>query len=376
MDTYRQNMGIGWRDTSLYYDIKLLFSVLFLVGIGIVMIYSASSALALNKFGTDYYFLKKQAVSSIAGIIAMIICRHFPLKYLRLLTYPLLSIAFLFLIAIHITGFGLTAGGATRWLRIWRLTFQPSEFARLCLVIYLAFSMSKKHEYLKDFYIGFLPHVIVLAVFTALIISQPDFGTAVIFFAVTWIMMFIAGIPIKHLFLSLVILLPFAYVFLLGADYRVDRLLSFWDPWQHAADRGYQTIHSLMAFGSGGLWGMGIGQGYQKLFYLPEPHTDFVFSVIGEELGLLGVLFIIGLFILILWRGINIAIKAEDAFESLLAAGITTSIGIQVCVNMGVTLALLPTKGLTLPFLSYGGTSLLLNMASIGLLMNIEAKNQ
>jgi len=376
MDTYRQNIGIGKWDTPLYYDIKLLFPVLFLVGIGIVMVYSASSALALKRFGTDYYFLKKQAISSVAGITALVVCRHFPLRLLRLLTYPLLFTAFIFLAAIHVSGFGLTAGGATRWLHIGRLAFQPSEFARLCLVIYLAFSMSRKQEYLKDFYIGFLPHVIVLGIFTAMVLLQPDFGTAVIFFSITWIMMFIGGVRIKHLSLSLAVLLPFAYVFLLGADYRVDRLLSFWDPWQHAADRGYQTIHSLMAFGSGGLWGIGIGQGYQKLFYLPEPHTDFIFSVIGEELGLLGVLFIITLFILIFWRGIHIATKAEDAFESLLAAGITISIGIQVCVNMGVTLALLPTKGLTLPFLSYGGTSLLLNMASVGLLMNIEAKNQ
>ncbi len=164
-----------------------------------------------------------------------------------------------------------------------------------------------------------------------------------------------------------------AYWLLINAKYRLRRLLSFLDPWQYPADEGYQIVHSLMAFGTGGIWGTGIGKGYQKLFYLPEPHTDFIFSVIGEELGLLGVMMIIGLYFLILWRGINIARNADDPFGTFLAFGLTIAHGLQLIVNMGVTLGLLPTKGLTLPFLSYGGTSLLLNMASIGILMNIRA---
>ncbi|MBW2568800.1 MAG: putative lipid II flippase FtsW [Deltaproteobacteria bacterium] len=361
------------RATSKHYDIKLLFPVLFLVGIGIVMVYSASSAIALKKFGVDYYFLKKQAFASLLGIIALVFFRHVPLKFIRSLTYPLLTLSLVCLTAIHISGFGFSAGGSARWLRFGSLNFQPSEFARFALVLYLAYSMSKKKDELKDFYIGFLPHVIVLGAFTALILLQPDFGSAVILWCIAWIMLFVGGVRIRHLISPLLIILPVGYFYMVNAEYRIKRIMSFWDPWQYQTDEGYQIIHSLMAFGTGGIWGTGIGKGYQKLFYLPEPHTDFIFSVIAEELGLFGVLAVIALYSLILWIGISIAIKTRDAFGSFLATGITVALGLQSCVNMGVVLGLLPTKGLTLPFLSYGGTSLLFSMASIGILMNIGA---
>lgn len=358
------------------YDVKLLFPVLFLVGIGIVMVYSASSALALKKFSNDYFFLKKQAFFALTGIIALVACRHFPYKYFRSLTYPFLILAILFLVAIKLFGLGYSAGGSMRWLRIGSLTFQPSEFARFALIIYLAYSMDKKKENIKDFSVGFLPHLLVLGIFTALILMQPDFGSVVIVGLITWLMLFIGGARISHLLLSLVFIMPAAYIFMISAEYRIKRIISFLDPWQYPTDEGYQIIHSLMAFGTGGIWGTGIGKGYQKLFYLPEPHTDFIFSVIGEELGLIGVFFILALYALIFWRGINIARNAEDTFGAFIAAGLTTAIVLQVCVNMGVTLGLLPTKGLALPFLSYGGTSLLINMASIGILLNIGASKK
>lgn len=355
------------------YDIKLLFPVLFLVGIGIVMVYSSSSALALKEFGIDYYFFKKQTFFSLLGILALVICRHIPLKFFRSLAYPLLFLAFLLLIAVKFSGLGITAGGSTRWLGLGFFTFQPSEFARFSLVLYLAYSMSKKLDKLKDFSIGFLPHVMVLGIFAILIFLQPDFGSVIIFGAVTWIMLFVGGVRILHLLTPLLIFLPALYLFMINAPYRFKRIMSFWDPWKYPTDEGYQMIHSFMAFGTGGIWGTGIGKGYQKLFYLPEPHTDFIFSVIGEELGLLGVLLILLLYFVILWRGIGIAINANEPFGSFMAIGLTIAIGLQVCINMGVALGLLPTKGLTLPFLSYGGTSLLINMASIGVLMNIGA---
>ena len=235
--------------------------------------------------------------------------------------------------------------------------------------------MSKKQEVIKDFYIGFLPHFIVLCLFTVLIFAQPDFGSVVILGTITWIMLFIGGVRLRHLFLSMLLILPLVYYFMITAQYRIRRITSFLDPWQYPTEEGYQIVHSLMAFGTGGIWGSGIGKGYQKLFYLPEPHTDFIFSVVGEELGLVGVLIILGLYTLILWRGLYIAKIAKDPFSTFMAAGITAAILLQVCVNMGVTLGLLPTKGLTLPFLSYGGTSLIINMASVGILMNIGAKN-
>jgi len=361
------------RGQPLNYDVKLLFPVLFLVGIGIVLVFSASSALALKKFGTDSYFLKKQALFALLGVVALVICRHFPYRFLRYLAYPLLILALVFLAAIQIPEFGYSAGGAIRWFRFKSFTFQPSELARFSMIIYLAYSMSRKMDKIKDFYVGFLPHALVFGMFAALIIIQPDFGSVVILGAVFWIMLFAGGVRISHLMASLFLIIPITYYLMINAEYRIKRIMSFLNPWQYPADEGYQIVHSLMAFGTGGIWGTGIGKGYQKLFYLPEPHTDFIFSVIGEELGLLGVLTILGLYVLIFWRGISIARNSRDSFGSFVAIGLTTAIGLQVCVNTGVALGLLPTKGLTLPFLSYGGTSLLINMASIGILMNIGA---
>ena len=357
----------------MQYDIALLFPVLLLVGVGIVMVYSASSALALKKFGTSYYFLKKQTVFALLGIVVMVASCHIPYRLFRPLTYPMLFLAIMFLAIIIFSGFGYSAGGAKRWFRIAGFTFQPSEFARFVLVIYLAYSMSRKMDRIKEFNVGFLPHVLMLCLFTVLIMLQPDFGSVVIFGAITWIMLFVAGARLTYLLGSMVLVLPAAYYMMTGADYRIGRIMSFINPWQYSGDKGYQVVHSLLAFGTGGIWGMGIGKGYQKLFYLPEPHTDFIFSVIGEELGLIGVLIILGLYTVILWRGINIARNSPDAFGSFVAAGLTTAMGLQICINMGVALGLLPTKGLTLPFLSYGGTSLLMNMVSVGVLMNISS---
>lgn len=355
------------------YDVKLLFAVLFLVGIGIVMVYSASSALALKKFGSDFYFLKRQALFSLMGILALVFFSHIPYRVYRSLAYPMIFIALGLLIAVQVSGLGLSAGGSLRWLRLGPVTFQPVEVARLAIIIYLAYSLSKKQDNLAQFSIGFIPHVILLAVFAVPLLLQPDFGSVVIFAVLVWLMMFVAGVPIHHLMSALVLMLPLVYFLMINAAYRIKRLISFLDPWQYPAAEGYQIIHSLMAFGTGGLWGAGIGKGYQKLFYLPEPHTDFIFAVIGEELGFWGVLFILALYALVIWRGTAIAFRCRDSFGMLVAAGITTAIGLQVSINMGVALGLLPTKGLTLPFLSYGGTSLLLNMAGIGILMNIGA---
>ncbi len=358
---------------TLKYDVKLLFPVFLLVGIGIVMVYSASSALALKKFGQDFYFLKRQALFAVCGLIALVSCTHLPFKLLRIMAYPLLAGAIGLLVLLQIGDLGHTAGGATRWLRFQWFTVQPSEVARLALIVYLAYSLTKKQDRIKQFAIGFVPHVLMLGLLSGLIMMQPDFGSVMILTALTWLMMFAGGVRLTHLLTSLLVLLPTAYLILQSADYRVKRLMSFIDPWQYPSGEGYQIIHSLMAFGTGGLWGTGIGKGYQKLFYLPEPHTDFIFAVIGEELGLIGVGLILILYVTIVWRGISIARNTTDTFGAYVAIGLTSAIALQVCINMGVALGLLPTKGLTLPFLSYGGTSLLVNMASIGILMNIQA---
>jgi cell division protein FtsW len=318
----------------------------------------------------DYYFLRKQAIFAMAGVVALVIFRHIPYKIYQYLAYPMLTIAILFLIAIQVTGFGVEAGGAVRWFRLGLFSFQPSELARFAFIVYLAYSLSKKKGKIKDFSIGFLPHFLMLGIISILIIIQPNFGTVVIISAITWLMLFAGGVRFIHL-LSAFLTLPIAYYLIVTSEYRLRRFMSYLDPWQYPTDQGYQIIHSLMAFGTGGLWGTGIGKGYQKLFYLPEPHTDFIFSVIGEEFGLIGVMVILGLYGVILWRGISIARRTQNDFGALLALGLTVSIGFQVCVNMSVALNLLPTTGLTLPFISYGGTSLLLSMAAIGVLMNI-----
>ncbi len=371
MTTMKKNSGAAPGSRSFSYDVGLLFPVLFLVGIGIVMIYSASSALAMKKYGSDYYFLKKQIVSGVLGIALLIACRHIPYRLYRVMAYPLLAVALVTLLALKLTPLAYTAGGSTRWLHLGPVTFQPSELARFAMVIYLAYSLSKKQEIIKAFSIGFVPHVVVLGILSGLILLEPDFGSVAILAAVTWIMLFVGGVRLLHLSAALLVLLPAGYMLMMNASYRLKRIMTFLDPWQYSSDQGYQIVHSLMAFGTGGIWGTGIGKGYQKLFYLPEPHTDFIFSVIGEEFGLVGVVVILALYGLVLYRGIRIARGAQDTFGALMALGLISAIGLQVCVNMGVALGLLPTKGLPLPFLSYGGTSLLLSMASVGILMNI-----
>jgi cell division protein FtsW len=357
------------------YDLGLLFPVLLLVGMGIVMVYSASSALALERYGSDYYFLKRQAVFSLMGILVLVAFSYIPFRLYRPLTYPILGAAMVMLAVVAFTGLGVTVGGASRWLQLGPIRFQPSELARLALVIYMAYSMSKKDEQLRDFYVGFFPHFIVAGLFFVLLMAQPDFGSAVVFGALTWIMLFVGGCRLTHLISVILFVAPMAFLFLTQAEYRMRRLMSFLDPWKYTSDEGYQIVHSLMAFGSGGITGAGVGKGYQKLFYLPEPHTDFIFSVVGEELGLIGVMVVILLYGIMLMRGVQIARNAKDPFGSFLAMGITVTLGLQVCINMGVALGLLPTKGLTLPFLSYGGTSLLINMAAIGIMMNVGARD-
>jgi cell division protein FtsW len=361
----------GSRTTG--YDLQLLFPVLFLVGIGIVMVYSASSALAFKKFGSDYFFLQKQAVFAAFGICLLVACRHVPYRLYRPLAYPILAVAVGLLIAVLVSPWAVTAGGASRWLGIGGLQFQPAEFARFALIVYLAYSLEKKAPHIKRAAVGYLPHIVVMGLLALLLLQQPDFGSAVILAALTWVMMFVAGVRLSYLLGTFALLGATGAYFILHAEYRLRRVMSFLNPWQYSSDEGYQMVHSLMAFGSGGWWGTGIGNSHQKLFYLPEPHTDFIFAVVGEELGVAGVFGIVFLYALIIWKGVRIARNAPDLFGCYLALGLTTALGLQVCINMGVSLGLLPTKGLTLPFLSYGGTSLVLNMATIGVLMNIGA---
>ena len=365
------------KESILRFDLMILLPVLFLTGIGVAMVYSASSAIALHDYGNEYYFFSKQLVFAGLGILAMLICRYVPYRLYRHLTYLFIAGAFVLLGVVLIGGIGHEVKGAIRWIQISGIRFQPVEFARFALIVFMGYSLTKKQDDVEDFAIGFVPHVIMLVLFSILILLQPDYGSVVIFWMLAWLIMFAGRVRVTQLGLTaLVFVLPVAAVLVFSSDYRLKRCMSFLDPWQYPRDEGYQVIHSLMGFGSGGIWGKGFGQGYQKLFYLPDPHTDFIFSVIGEEGGLRWVLIVMLLYLMILWRGLDIARTRRDFFGSLLALGITISITLQAVINMGVNLSLLPTKGLSLPFLSYGGSSLVINLAFVGVLMNIWANRK
>ncbi len=348
----------------------ILIPVLIIAGLGIAMVYSASANISLTDHGTPMHYARRQSLFFAMGIGVMYLGALFPHRHLRKLAYPLLVLSFILMVGV-MTPLGAGAGGACRWLTIKGFTFQPSELAKLALVIYLAYSLAAKQEELHHFFIGFLPHALILGILAGFLVFQKDMGTIVIMCCITWAMMFIAGVPLTHLLSIVPLMTPFIYFFVYRVEYRMERILTFIHPWQDPLDAGYQLTHSLKAFGSGGLFGKGIGLGFQTAHYLPKPHTDFIFSVIGEELGLMGVLTTLLLYTLILRRGAAIARSADTFFGSFLAAGITMHLGLQVIINIGVTLGLLPTKGLTLPFVSYGGTSLVMSMAAMGILMNI-----
>ena len=352
-------------------DLMLIFPVIMLVGIGIAMVYSASSEIALRYYAGEYYFFTRQLINAMLGLSAMLVCMVLPYRVFTPLSYLLLLGATILLAIVLLTGAGHSAGGATRWLRVMGVSFQPSELARLALIVFMAYSLTKKQVKVADPTIGFLPHLLVLGVFSVLILMQPDFGTIAIFWVLAWMIMFAGRVPLRHLASAMLLVMPAAVWLLISSDYRLKRYMTFLDPWKYPLDEGYQIIHSLMAFGSGGIFGKGFGEGYQKLFYLPAPHTDFIFSVIGEEGGLVCVLFVVALYMLILWRGLRIAAHARDCFGSLLAFGITASLSLQAIVNMGVNLSLLPTKGLSLPLMSYGGSSMVFQLACVGILLNI-----
>jgi cell division protein FtsW len=354
-------------------DNMFLFAVLILMGIGIVMVFSSSSLIALKRYDDGYYFLKKQALFAFIGIILLLRFMRLDYRFFRDKVYLILGISLVLLILVLIPGIGAVVGGARRWLRVFGFSFQPSELAKLALIIFFAYSMEKKEKNMKSFSIGFLPHVGVAGIFFSLILLEPDFGTAVMMVMLVFVLLFAGGVRTSYLIGTGSIAVVGFLSLILCVGYRLKRWTVFLDPWSDARGAGYHIIQSLLAFGSGGLWGMGLGNGRQKLFYLPEPHTDFILSVIGEELGLIGVFAILVLFFFLLNAGIMISLRARDQFGTYLGLGITSLIGIEAAVNMGVVMGLLPTKGSTLPFVSYGGTSLVVKLISVGIMLNIAS---
>ena len=352
---------------------SILFPVLLLSGIGIIMVYSASSAISMESHNTVFYYMKKQAIFLCISLCVMFVAASFPYKLYKSISYIILFTAIAMLVAVLFPALNIKAGGAHRWLNLGGFTFQPAEFAKLSLILFLGYSLAKKQDMVKQYFVGFVPHALIFVLFACLIIIQPDFGTIVVLGIITWGMMFVAGVKLLHLLSPAPLLIPVIYFWIYKVGYRLERIMSFLNPWEDPYNTGYQITNSLKAFGSGGIFGKGIGLGMQKMHYLPEPHTDFIFSIIGEELGLIGVLTVLSLYLVLLLKGIQIAKTSKTIFGAITATGITIYIGLQVVINTGVALGALPTKGLTLPFISYGGTSLVINMAAMGILMNIGA---
>jgi cell division protein FtsW len=355
-------------------DPIFLFCTLGLVGIGIVMVYSASFPVGMERMGDPFHFLKKQALAGALGIGLLLLAARMNYRVWQVLAIPLLLGSIVCLFLVFVPGLRQQIGGAYRWLRIGPFSFQPAELAKLALVIYLARWLTRKEGRMENFSTGFLPPVVVAGILFLLVFKEPDFGTGVLFAAVVFLMLFVGGTRLRFLGGALLAGVPVLACLAIWANYRISRLLAFWDPWKDPGGTGYQIIQSFLAFGAGKISGVGLGEGKQKLFYLPEIHTDFILSVIGEELGLIGVTLIILLFLVLIIRGFQACLRAPDLFGGYLALGITTLISIQALLNMGVVMGLLPTKGSTLPFISYGGTSLMINLLAVGILLNVHSQ--
>ncbi len=354
------------------FDFILLIVTLALVSIGIVMVYSTSAILAGDRFGDTYYFLKRQLLFAGIGSMLMIFMIFFNHEVLKKFAYPILIFSILLLIAVLIPGMGHRSGGAMRWIRIQSFSFQPSEFAKLGLIIFMAYFLTKKEEKIRSFSFGFLPTLLFSGLVIALVVKEPDFGAALFLAVMVFLLLFVSGARVIYIAGAILMSTPVIYYFLTHAAYRYKRLISFIRPWEDPTGTSFQIIQSFLSFGSGGLFGLGLGEGRQKLFFLPAPHTDFIFSVIGEELGLVGALIVVLLFLILTLRGIQISISQEERFSAYLALGITLMISLQAVINMGVVLGLLPTKGLPLPLVSYGGTSLITNLVGIGILLRLS----
>jgi cell division protein FtsW len=355
-------------------DSVLAAVVIALIGFGVVMVYSASAVEATVKYHDSQFFLKRQGIYAIAAIAAMWLTSRFDYRKLRPFTYPILISVTLMLLAC-VAGLGHKAGNAYRWIALGPIHVQPAETAKLGIVFWLAYSLSKKGDQIKSFSLGFLPHLMVVGVLIVLCLKQPDFGSSVVLLFLTFTLLFVAGARLPYIAAFTMLLGLAAAALVRFSNYRYARYLSWIDMENHRQDLAYQPFQSVMSFGSGGLTGLGLGRGLQVL-YLPEAHTDFISAIIGEELGFLGILVLCAIYLVIVARGVKIALEAPDDYGSFMAFGISTLFGVQALVNLSVAMAILPTKGLTLPFLSYGGSSLLVNAAAVGVLLNISRPRQ
>ncbi|MCE5210914.1 MAG: putative lipid II flippase FtsW [Deltaproteobacteria bacterium] len=367
-------MDAAYKKEDKLPDMILLLVTLLLVIVGTAMIYSSSSIIALEKFKDSLFFLKKQLVFVFLGLTAMIVMTKVPYSYLRKLAYPGILLSLVLLAMLFIPHVGMRRGGATRWLNLGGFSFQVTEMVKIAMVIFLAHLLTRKAYQITNFARGVLIPLAATSVVILLILLEPDFGTSAIIATILLLMLYIAGAQIKHLLCLVAAFIPIGVTLILYKGYRLTRLTAFLDPWKDADNTGFQIIQSLISFGSGGAFGVGIGDGMQKLFYLPEPHTDFILSIIAEESGFIGVTVVIIMFALFAFRGFMIASKAPDLFGTLVAAGITMVISLEAFINIAGVMGLIPLKGLVLPFLSYGGTAFIMSMTAVGILLNISTQ--
>ncbi len=353
-------------------DTTLLLLTVSLTCIGVVMVYSSSAIMAEERFHDGFYFLKRQLIYTLVGFGLMLFTTYFNYKNWRKLAVISLLGSIVLLGLLFVPGLGVRVGGAMRWLHLPGVTIQPAEIVKLTLVLYLAHSLTRKKEKVRSLLKGYLPYMIVLGLLLGMLLKQPDLGSAMIIAGVAIGMLVVAGVRWRYLLPTILMTLPVIYFLVMQVDYRRRRIMAFLDPWGDPFNTGFQIIQSMVAFGKGGVLGQGLGIGEQKLFYLPEAHTDFIFSVIGEELGLIGTLVVAALFLMLILCGIRIALHCQDPFGRNLAFGLSLLLGLEAFVNLAVCMGLLPTKGLALPFISYGGTSLVVSLICVGILLNIS----
>ena len=361
--------------TALQIDSVLLTIFLALLLGGFVILASASISISDNATDNPFFYVQRQLFAAAIGGAAGFVCLYVPMQVWRSLSLLLLFVGLALLIVVLLPGVGQEVNGGTRWLRLGVINLQVSEPARFCFLIYLAGYLVRQNKSLRDEFTGFLRPMIVLTVACVLLLAEPDFGAAVVLLATALVMMFVAGARLRDFFLFFMVAAVAMVALVLTEPYRVKRVTGFLDPWADPFNSGFQLTQSLIAIGRGEWFGVGLGESVQKLFYLPEAHTDFVFAVYAEEFGLLGSLLLIGLFLALLWRVFKLAMRAADAerfFEAYIAIGLGTWLGIQAFINIGVNMGLLPTKGLTLPLISYGRSSLIITMVCISLLFRIH----
>ncbi len=346
-----------------------------LVVFGAVMVFSASHILALDRYSDAFFFVRRHVLSAVLGFVLMLLISRADPRSIRKIAFPLMLASILVLLMVFVPGVGKEAGGARRWLALGPVSFQPVEAAKLGLVIFLAHFLALKGERLRDWKYGFLPPAGFAGITLGLILLQPDLGSATLIAALVGVLFFLAGARWTHLGLCAFVAASVSFGMVVYAPWRMKRIFAFWDPFAAAKGTGYQLIQSLLAIARGGLTGLGLGEGKQKLFYLPEPHTDFIYAVVGEELGLIGALCVAAAFVVLLWRGLQIAARCPNLFSALLAAGVTFLIASQGFLNMAVATGLLPTTGIPLPLISLGGSSLVFTLISLGLLIAIESSN-